>query len=222
MSRIALLLILCPVVMVAALRTSGADDKNLTTDKYTYFSGNLVRGSGDGTTHGLAGDVLVCEQKTLRPIAWFGAAKPDAEKSRFLYLMIFKTPDGFAGSGSLSVSVDGRGSSRDGVTGRMTAGLGKKKIEVAYQFPTDPRTHVVLKQSLTVGGREVKEGDPLVFVVDLTGEKVAYTPVKVNLPKDAPDVSQERGDEWGEAIQRAVEQLKKDSPELRKLLDPTK
>jgi hypothetical protein len=219
MRRIAFLLIACLVVMVPTRGSSEAADKN--ADKYAYFTGNMVRGSGDGATHGLAGDVLVCEQATLRPIAWFGAAKPDAEKSKFLYLMIFKTPAGFKGIRGLSVSVNGRGSSRDGVTGKMTVEMAKKKIEVAYQFPTDPKTHVVLKQSLTIGDQEIKDGDPRVFVVDLTGEKVTYTPVKVDLPKDAPDVSQERGDEWGEAVQRVVEQMKKDSPEVRKLLGAT-
>ena len=107
------------------------------------------------------------------------------------------------------------------MAGTLAVEMIEKKIEVAYEFPVDPKTHAVLKQSLTIGGREVKEGDPRVFVVDLTGEKVTYTPVKVDLPKDAPDVSREKGDEWGEAIQRAVDQLKKDSPELKSLLGAT-
>lgn len=219
MRRVAFLLTACVVVAAAVLLPVLADEKKAAPAKYTYIGGTSYSGSGGGTSHGLAAGVVVCEQASLRPIAWFGAAKPSGEKSQFLYLLIFKTPAGSDVSSGFSSSVSGRGSSTDGVEGTMTVELVKKKVEVAYKFPTDPKSHAVLKQSLSVGGREVKEGDPRVFVVDLTGEKVTYTPVKVELPKDAPDVSQEKSEEWGAVVQRAVEQLKKDSPELKKLLD---
>jgi hypothetical protein len=212
MSRMAFLLSACVVVGVSA-----GDEKPAM--KYSYLTGTSVSGGGGGKSHGLAGGVLVCEQKSLRPLAWFGAAKPDDGKSQFLYLLLFKTPADFDGTKNFGFSVTGRGSSRDGVEGTMTVELQKKKVEVAYKFPTDPKTHAVLKQTLSVGGREVKEGDPRVFVVDLTGEKVKYTPVKVELPKDAPDVSRERSEELGSLIQRAIEQLQKDSPELKKHLE---
>jgi hypothetical protein len=188
-------------------------------DQYFYLTGTAVRGSGDDTSHGLAAGVLVCEQKLLRPIALFGAAKPSAGKSQFLFLLIFKTAPDFDARSAFGSSVSGRGSSQDGVEGTMAVELAKKKVEVAYKFPTDPKSHAVLKQSLTVGGQEIKEGDPRVFVVDLTGDKVTYTAVKVELPKDVPDVSQEKNEEWGAAVQRAIDQLKKDSAELKKLLD---
>src|SRR5262249_6586467 len=123
-------------------------------------------------------------------------------------------------AGSVEVAVDVRGSSDTGAEGKGAARVGRKKLELAYKFTTHPLTHAVRKQSLTVGGREVKEGEPRVFVVDLTGEgETTYTPVKVDLPKEAPDVSESKHDTWGPAIRRAVDQLKKDSPELKKLLD---
>jgi hypothetical protein len=222
MRRVAILQIVCVVVIVTTVLTVQADDKPVPTKKFTYMSGSKASGGGDGTSHGLAADVLVCEQKPLRPIAWFGAFKPSDGKSQYLYILIFNTPADFDGSNHLVVSVNASSSSDTGAKGSMAVEMTKKKFEVTYKFPTDPKTHAVLKQSLTVGGQEVKEGDPRVFVVDLTGEKVTYTPVKVELPKDVPDVSQEKSEEWGAVVQRAVEQLKKDSPELKKLLDTKK
>jgi hypothetical protein len=186
-------------------------------DKYTCFIGSAQSGGGDDAYFGLAGGVVVLEQTTFRPVAWFGAAKPLNGKSQYLYLLILKTPAGTGWRGGLGASFDG-GSSDTGSKAKMSVKVAGKKVEVAYDFPTDPKTRAVLKSSLTVGGKEVKEGDPKVFVVDLTGEKVTYTPVKVALPADAPDVSQSKGG-WGDAVQRDVERLTKESLELKKLLD---
>ena len=199
-----------------------ADDAKPAPTKYTYVTGNAVSGAGGGTTHGVSGGVLICEQQSMRPVAWFGAAKPTDGKSQFIYLLIFKTAEGFKGRDSFELSWSGRGSSDDGVEGTMAVAFSKKKVEVEYKFPTDRKTHALLKHSLKIGGQEVKDGDPRVFVVDLTGEKVTYTPVKVELPKVAPDVSQEKSDEWGPMVQQAIDKLKADSPELKKLLDAGK
>ena len=200
----------------------------LGADNYTYFTDRHYRGATGDESYGLATGVLVAEQKLqapplrFRPVAWFGAVKPTDGTSQFLYLLIFKTPADFA-AGSFEWSFDTRGSSDTGVEGKVAVLVNTKKaVDIAYKFVTDPKTHALRKQSLTVGGREVKEGDPRVFVVDLTGEQATCTPVKVELPKEAPDVSQKNNDTWGPAIRRAVDQLKKDSPELKKLLDVTK
>jgi len=196
-------------------------------DHYTYFSDRHYSGSTGEQTYGLATSVLVCEQKLptpplgFRPIAWFGAFKPVDGKSQLLYLLIFKTQAGFT-AGSVNGSFDGHGSSDTGAEGKVAVKFGAKNVEVAYKFAMDPITHAVRKQSLTVGGREMKEGEPRVFVVDLTGEVVTCTPVKVGLPKEAPDVSESKTDSWGPAIERAVDRLKKDSPELKELLDVPK
>jgi hypothetical protein len=193
-------------------------------DNYAYFSDREYRGSNGDQSYGLATGVLVCEQKPpirLRPVAWFGAVKPADGKSQFLYLLIFKTPANFD-AGSLETSFDGHGSSDTGAEGTVATRVGTKKVGVTYKFALDPVTHALRKQSLTVGGREVKAGEPRVFVVDLTGEAVTYTPVNVELPKEAPDVSQANDHTWGPAVERAVDQLKKDSPELKKLLDVNK
>jgi hypothetical protein len=212
MRRLAVLLTVGVVFGVSA-----GDEKPAA--KYSFFTGSSISGGGGGKSYGLTGGVVVCEQKSLRPLVWFGASKPNDGKSQFLYLLIFKTPADFNGMKGFGLSGEGRGSSREGVQGTLAVEFQKKKVEVSYKFPVDPKTHAVLKQTLSVGGLEVKEGEPRVFVVDLTGEKVKYTPVKVELPKDAPDVNKERSQEWGDAIQRTIEQLKNDSGELKKLLE---
>ena len=100
-------------------------------DDYAYFSAQESRGSSGDQAYGLANGVLVCEQKPtikLRPIAWFGAVKPNDGKSQFLYLMIFKTPADFD-PGSVEVSFDVRGSSDTGAEGKVAARVGKKKLE---------------------------------------------------------------------------------------------
>jgi hypothetical protein len=198
----------------------------LAADDYTYVSDTHYSGSTGDLSYGLATGVLVCEQKVspptgFRPVAWFGAVKPTDGKGQFLYLLVFKVPVDFT-AGGLEASFKSQGSSDTGAEGMMAVRLGKKKVEVAYKFATDAKTHAVREQSLTVGGREVKEGEPRLFVVDLTGDEVTYTPVKAGLPVEAPDVSESERDSWGPAVQRAVDRLKKDSPELRKLLEATK
>lgn len=103
-----------------------------TAGDYTYLIEGHVRGSGGGTSHGLATGVLVLEQKPLRPIAWFGAAKPADGKSRFLYLLIFKTPADYEAR-TFGVSGGGNSSSETGAEGRAEARLnGKTVVEVAY------------------------------------------------------------------------------------------
>jgi hypothetical protein len=104
----------------------------------------------------------------------------------------------------------------------MAIELGTKTVEVVYNFPIDAKTQTVLEHSLIVGGEDLKEGDPRVFVIDLTGDSVAYTPLNVELPNDAPNVAAAPSEEWGTIVQRAVEQLKDESTELQKLLDVRK
>src|SRR5262249_27774587 len=187
------------------------------SDRYTYLSDTEYRGQIGELSYGLATGVVVCQQKSLRPIAWFAAVKPTDGESRFLSLLSFKTPAGF-NAGGRQFSTNGHGSSETGAEGTTVARWGKKEVEVAYEFATDPKTHAVRRQSLTIGGRKVGEGEPRVFIVDVAGELVMYTPVKVELPKGAPDASREKGEAWGAAVERAIEQLRKDSPELGKLL----
>jgi hypothetical protein len=195
---------------------------------YTYLTENHSRGTEGDNSYGLATGVLVAEQKLpapplrFRPIVWFGAVKPIDGKSQFLYLMIFKTPPDFAAE-SFKWSFDSRGSSDTGAEGKMKFRVGTKKaVDIAYKIATDPKSHVLRNQSLTVDGREVQKGDPRVFVVDLTGRQATCTAVKVALPKNAPDVGASNRDDWGRAIDRAVDQLKNDSPESKRLLDVTK
>jgi hypothetical protein len=186
--------------------------------QYTFFSDTEYRGASGDLTYGLATAVVVCEQRTLKPIACFGAAKPTNGQAHFLYLLIFKTK---SDARVFGLSADSHGSSDAGAAGKVVVRLGKKQVEIAYDLTTDPKTHAVGKQSLALAGREVREGGPRVFVVDLTGEAVRCTPVKVELPKGVPDVSQGKGQAWGAVIEKAIEQLKKDSPELAKLLAAT-
>jgi len=208
-----------PFFVVFSVALSGFAPSVKAADRYTYFSDQEHRGKSGDLSFGLAPAIVVCEQKSLRPVAWFGAFKPNDGKSQFLYLLIFKvSPD----MGDFEMASQGRGSSSTGAEAKTVARLGKKQIEVAYKLITDAKTHTVRTQSLKLGDQEVKEGDTRVFVVDLTGENVKYLPVKGELPKDAPDVSKEKSEGWGHVVQKAIEQLKKESPELERLLEAKK
>jgi hypothetical protein len=71
--------------------------------------------------------------------------------------------------------------------------------------------------------RSVKKGDPRVYLIDLTQDKVVYRSVMVDLPDDVPNFNdREKKQTWGPAVLRAIERLKERSPEVGQFLTPTR
>jgi hypothetical protein len=131
---------------------------------------------------------------------------------QYLYLLLLKSPGKTSGTGA-----SGRaGSSGDNTDESFKLKLGKKVIHVAYKYTTDDKTRALTSETIKVGTTDIKKDGPRVFLVDLTGEKVTYKPVKVALPDVVPDLTDK--DSWAKTIIQAVEQLRKKSPEVKKFL----
>src|SRR5262249_18430572 len=145
----------------------------------------------------------------------FGMNKRPDDKGRYLYILLFKTDGGkLSGSG-------GGGkfkSSGDSADETLQLTLGKKVIDVAYQYTTDDK-HAVTAETVKIGGKEIKKGDSRVFLVDLTQDKLTYQPVKVDLPGVVPNLDDTERKTWGPTMARAVEDLKKKSAEVKKFLE---
>jgi hypothetical protein len=106
-------------------------------------------------------------------------------------------------------------------TTRLT--LSGKQVEFGYHFKADEKTLALLEETVNVGGKVLKKGDPRVYLIDLTQDKVVYRPVMVDLPDDVPNFNdREKKQTWGPTVLRAIERLKEKSPEVRQFLAPTR
>ena len=104
------------------------------------------------------------------------------------------------------------------VTGKTHLILDDKRIETSYEAETDRKTNALIKEALKIGGKEIKPGEPRVFLVDLTQDKVSYRPVKVDLPDEVPEATSGH-QTWALPVMRAIEQLKKKSSEVKSFLE---
>jgi hypothetical protein len=149
------------------------------------------------------------------PVACFGVNKRPKDKGKYLYLLLFKAPAvPLAGQG-----VKGSASSKgDDADDALRITLGKKVIDLAYKYTADEKTHALTSETITVGKTPIKKGDPRVFLVDLTGKELTYRAVKVALPDEVPDLKDAEKKTWPGTVLRAVEQLRKKSPEVAKFL----
>jgi hypothetical protein len=150
------------------------------------------------------------------PLVCFGLNKRPKEKGRYLYVLLFKNgPDKPTAWG-----VGGRTrSSGDNADDDLRVKLGDKVIEVAYKYTADEKTHALKSETVKVGGAALKRNGPRVFLVDLSGEKVKYRPLNVDLPEAVPDFNDAEKKTWAATAVRAVEELCKKSPEARIFLN---
>jgi hypothetical protein len=175
--------------------------------------GSYQRSGGGGDSHGHCNGVAVFDKGM--PLVAFGLNKRPKEKTRYTYLLLFKNgpvkPTGTGVGGTFR-------SSGNGVDESIRLTLGDKDVEVAYQYTSDDKTQALKSETVKVGGTEVKPGGPRVFLVDLTGEKVTYRPVKVDLPAAVPDFNDGEKKTWAATAVRAVDELCKKSPEVKTFL----
>jgi hypothetical protein len=163
--------------------------------------------------------------KDHRPVVWFGLLKLPKEKSKFLYMLLFKSPEN-AFKMSREIGTEHSGPSlvpegaiyRIAVTGKTHLKLDDKRLETSYEAEFDRKTNALIKEVLKLGGTEIKPGEPRVFLVDLTEDKVSYRPVKADLPDEVPEATSSH-QTWGPPTMRALEQLKKKSPEVKSFLE---
>jgi hypothetical protein len=154
-----------------------------------------------------------------QPVACFGLTKIPGQPPRYAYLLVFnqlndKEKSGLATEckGRSSMTEDDFNLDFDGVVK-----VGKKKVEVGYTFKYDPVKKALQGEVLRLGGKEVSTEGSRVFLVDLRGENLTYTPIKAEKLDLLPRQSTEGGYERG--VLNTIEGFKKDSPEVKKFLD---
>lgn len=207
-------LIAAAIALSLLLSPPTRSDDAKETKAPSFLTCALARGGDRETVFGLCNGCVLLEEG--RPIACFGVNKRPKEKGRYLYLILFRAPVG----GQADFKVAGSGNTNaDRALRDDYVVLGGKKIELAYQFAADEKSHALVSEALKVGGKEVKEGDPRVFLVDLTQDKVNYESVKVDLPDAVPDLKDDDKKEWAATLHEAIDQLKKKSPRIAKFLE---
>jgi hypothetical protein len=190
-----------------------ADEKPAATATVN-ITGSYQRSSGPAGSHGYCNGVVVSDKGF--PLVCFGLNKRPKEKGRYLYVLLFKNgPDKPTAWG-----IRGRAqSSGDSADDDLRITLGQRSVEVAYKYAADEKTHALKSETVKVGGAEIKKNGPRVFLVDLSGEKVKYRPLNVELPEAVPDFNDAEKKTWAATAVRAVEELCKKSPEARIFLN---
>jgi hypothetical protein len=205
---------LCAALLALPLVLSGARaDETPAPTASVNITGSYQRAGGPDGTHGYCNAIVVFEKDL--PLIGFGLNKRPREKARYTYVLLFKNKPGKLTGAGVGGSMRSDGNS---VEESMRLTLGGKDVEVVYQFSADEKTHALKSETVKVGGTEVKADGPRVFLVDLTGEKVTYRPVKVALPAAVPDFDDGQKKTWAATAVRAVEELCKKSPEVKKFL----
>jgi hypothetical protein len=210
MSALRTALLALPLVVVPA--APGADEKPAPSASVN-ITGSYQRAAGPEGTHGHCNGIVVFEKDL--PLIGFGLNKRPKEKGRYTYVLLFKNRPGKLTRTGVAGRMSSTGSSVDE---SMRLMLGDKDVEVVYQFSADEKTHALKSETVKVGGTEVKPDGPRVFLVDLSREKVTYRPVKVALPDAVPDFDDGEKKTWPATAVRAVEELCKKSPEVKKFL----
>jgi hypothetical protein len=202
-------LLALPLVVVSGARA----DETPAASASVNITGSYQRAAGPEGAHGYCNGVVVFEKDL--PLIGFGLNQRPKEKGRYTYVLLFKNKPGKLTGTGVSGTVRTTGS---GAEERIRLTLGDKVVEVEYQFSADEKTHALKSETVKVGGAAVKPDGPRVFLVDLSGDKVTYRPVKVALPAAVPDFDDGEKKTWPATAVRAVEELCKKSPEVKQFL----
>jgi hypothetical protein len=205
------------IIIAIILFVAGSQDARAGDEGSGWVNAMAHISGMNGETVGYCDGVIMFEKYTPRVV--FGLNKRPNDKGRYTYFLLLKErPKERAG---LEFKMEGRWSSlgheADGTT-RLT--LSGKPIEYSYHFKADETTQALLEETVKIGGKVLAKGDPRVYLVDLTRDKVICQPVLVDLPGEVPDLSDREKKTWGPAVRRTIEQLKEKSAEVRQFLAP--
>jgi hypothetical protein len=187
-------------------------------DRFGWDTASTHAGLMDGVSSGVCDGVVMFDNHA--PVAVFGLNKRPNDKGRYTYLFLLKDrPRKRAG---IHFKMEGSWYSSERETnGTTRLTLSGKQIEFGYHFKAEEKTLALLEETIKVGGKDLKKGDPRVYLIDLTGDEVVYRPVAVDLPDEVPDFDdQEKRRTWGPRVLRAIERLKERSPEVRQFFAP--
>jgi hypothetical protein len=172
----------------------------------------------NGVSSGFCDGVVMFEENV--PVAVFGLNKRPNDKGRYTYFLLLKDHPGKRTG--IHFKMEGHWySSEQRADGTTRLTLSGKQIELGYHFKADEMTLALLEETVKIGGKDLKKGDALVYLIDLTRDEVAYRPVIVDMPDEVPDLNDSEGKKtWGPTVRRTIEQLKEKSAEVRKFLAP--
>jgi hypothetical protein len=217
------------LVLLAPLPLTGRTGEKVGPSPRIELTRGWAGGNGQKDHVGLNGVLLLVGN---RPIACFGMRATTGEKGKYIYIILFKNgPAGFPSKDSF-YAADGSGNEGEffeKTKSTVTIMLGGKKLQLAYNHERDPKSYELKSEMLKLGETEIKENNPRVFLVDLAQEKITYRPVQVKLPEVVPafpppkqvdDKKSEQYKAWPAMLMQTVEQLKKNSPEIKKFMAP--
>jgi hypothetical protein len=177
---------------------------------------NLLLVGAGAEAHGYCG-LCVLDREGV-PIACFGLNKRPNEKTLYAYLLLFKTPATQPGGGV--GTADGKGVSTNfSLDTEATVMFNGKKVAVGYRFTADEKTNTLTSETVKLGGEAVKPDAPRIHLVDLTRQKVTFVPVRGEVAVEVPDLTDPDQKTWAKSVDRAIEQLKEKSPEVKKFLE---
>jgi hypothetical protein len=200
------------VILALTARTAPADETG-----YGLNRASLLRVGKGKDGYGHCGLCVVT--KDGRPMAAFTLDKRPGEDHRYAYLLIFPptVPAGVGTAVGTAAAVSASNTELS-LTGEVL--FGGKAVPIKYKATYDEATNKLTSETITLDGKELKKGDPRVYLVDLSGDKPVLKPVKVDLPASVPDLAEEDSKAWGAAVAKGLDQLKEKSPEVKAFLTP--
>jgi hypothetical protein len=140
------------------------------------------------------------------PVACFGLIKEFKSEAQYTYFIVFKLdpkkPQESHSSGA-NVNSDGKTSKLE-----ITFDVGDHEVSINVERKMDPDTGKVTEEKIRLGDQEIRKDDTRVFLLDATGDKPKFSPLKVKLPKSVPDLADREQKTWGAAIDKAVAEVK--------------
>jgi hypothetical protein len=193
---------LAALVLLAWACAARADDK-----------ATLVRGAAggnNGTIEVLAGGLALREGEAGGA---FGTVQVGTGKRRLAYFAVIK--HGLNADTGTSTSEKSRVGPTSGESTQVV-GVGDRKLTITYRVKLNARKEVQ-RETLTVNGKEVDAAKGRVLVVDLTAKPPTWGQMKVALPAEVPDVSEDKA--AAALVKRVLADLAKKNKPIRAIID---
>ncbi len=122
------------------------------------------------------------------PGVLFGMQKTPDGNREFSYFVLFRHAVKSTAQHTKNADVSFSGmvaSMRDGIT------INEKSFELALELEADKDTDTIQSRTLTINGKGVDPAKGMLFLVDLTSDRVSYKQIIATLPNDLPDPTAE-------------------------------
>jgi hypothetical protein len=161
---------------------------------------------------------------------WLGMRKFPSEKEAYAYILLGENVPSVGGVVDFGTVFPGA-TGENGRFSTMFSRFEKKNIQsarnltVEYKFTLNQTAKKLLDETLTIEKVVIQPGSR-VILVDMAENKAVCTPVKADFPKEVPTLGtklpkagDDVGKAWAAIMQRVVEELRTQSPEIKKFLE---